>query len=124
MALTFYEDVSEQCLGFVKSWINLRLPGNNGQETLLEQLKIDAQCSVELVAEFPLITTFAAEQYIDIQSSHPEAIEDFIQDGYEAFEIFVDAMNRETLEEPANFYNVAEEVRQDVVNNFLGSLGR
>ncbi len=120
MALTWVEDVSEQCLEFVKFYISLRIPGNAGQQTLVDNLDIQVECIVYLEAEFPVIST-VAEGTIEIFSSHPEAIEYFIQDGKDAFEVFLAAMDTTTLEEPP-VLNIAERVRQDVVDNFLSNL--
>lgn len=121
MALYWSEDRSEDCLNFIQDWVNELTPGNNGQETLISELKIEASCTVELEADFPLIQTYATNTQCEITSSHPEAIEYFIEQGYGAFLLFIDAMNVGTFAEPPTF-NRAEEVRQEVVNNFLDAL--
>lgn len=122
MALFWAEDVSEQALAFVKEAIADREPGNNGQKVLIEDLIIETYCFVLLQAEFPVIDTNTdGKEFCRIRSNHPEAIEEFIQDGYDAFEYFVQAMGITTLEEPPT-YNMAQDVRQDVVNNFLDAV--
>lgn len=122
MALFWAEDVSEQALAFVKEAIADREPGNNGQKVLIEDLKIETYCFVLLQADFPVIDTKTdGKEFCRIRSNHPEAIEEFIQDGYDAFEYFVQAMGITTLEEPPT-YNMAQDVRQDVVNNFLDAV--
>jgi hypothetical protein len=121
--LTLYweEDRSQECIDFIHDWVNSLTPGNNGQETLIKQLKVDATCLVTLQADFPVIETQADGTYCEITSSHPEAIEYFIEQGYGAFLLFTDAMSITTLDEPPTF-NRAEEVRQEVVHNFLDAV--
>ena len=121
MALYWREDRSQDCINFIEDWINSLTPGNEGQETLISQLKIEASCVVELEADFPLIQTTATNTECEITSSHPEAIEYFIDQGYGAFLLFIDAMGVSTLEEPPTS-NRAEQIRQEVVNNFLDAV--
>jgi len=121
--LTLYweEDRSQDCIDFIRDWVDTLTPGNNGQEVLINDLEIEATCIVNLEADFPVITTYVEEEDCKLTSNHPEAIEYFIAQGYGAFLLFVAAMNRTTLAEPPTF-NRAEEVRQEVVNNFRASL--
>ena len=121
MTLYWAEDRSKDCVDFIHDWINYLTPGNEGQKTLISQLKIEATCIVKLEADFPVIQTTATSTQCEITSSHPEAIEYFIDQGYGAFLLFLDCMGISTLEEPPTF-NRAEQVRQEVVNNFLDAV--
>ena len=65
------------------------MPGNAGQETLVNDLEIDGYAIVIVDINGPYIDT-RSEYDVDIQSSHPEAISIIMQAGMDAFQEYAE----------------------------------
>jgi len=96
---SFSFDISEFAIDWVKQSIK-HLPGNPGQEALVKDL--DIQCSCIITVD---IAGRSASENVDgtirLNSSHPEAIEQIIDKGEQAFEEFVYYFNN--LNEAPNY---------------------
>jgi hypothetical protein len=85
---TFKFDVTEQAIDYAQSIMDV-MPGNAGQEALVSSLDINAEA---------IIFVYIAGDRVDIDpvydikidSSHPEAIEQIIDKGEQAFEEYAE----------------------------------
>lgn len=70
---TYTFDVTEKCVDFMKNSIK-DMPGNRGQEVLVEDLEYDCKftVTVDVLGEDKNITS---DYDIHLRSNHPEAIE-------------------------------------------------
>jgi hypothetical protein len=84
----FKFDITEQAIEYAQSIMDV-MPGNAGQESLVGSLDIDAQA---------IVVVYIAGDRVDvdpiynirISSSHPEAIEQIIDKGEQAFEEYAE----------------------------------
>jgi hypothetical protein len=84
----FKFDITEQALEYAQDIMDA-MPGNAGQESLVASLDIDAQA---------IVVVYIAGDRVDvdpiynirINSSHPEAIEQIIDKGEQAFEEYAE----------------------------------
>lgn len=85
---TFKFDVTEEATAYAQGVMN-DMPGNAGQTALVGALNIDAQAIVEVhIAGDEVDVT---PQYdIKIASSHPDAIEQIIAKGEDAFQEYAE----------------------------------
>jgi hypothetical protein len=65
------------------------MPGNPGQEALVQNLVIDAYAIVTVNINGPIVDV-KSEYNIDIQSSHPDAISIIIEAGKQEFEQYAE----------------------------------
>lgn len=83
-------DVTEKCIAFVSEVIN-PMPGNAGQETLVERLTKDAYGKVIVTVEQEGDDVdISSEGELNWPSSHPEAIEIIIKTAEENSELIID----------------------------------
>lgn len=85
---TFKFDITEQALEYAQDIMD-GMPGNAGQEALVASLDIDAE-AVVFVYIAGLQVDVDIEYDIKIGSSHPEAIEQIIDKGEQAFEEYAE----------------------------------
>lgn len=71
-AYTF--DVTEKCIDFMKRSIQ-DMPGNPGQEVLVEDLEYDCKFTVTVNVDFAEEVEISSDYDIRLGSNHPEAIE-------------------------------------------------
>lgn len=81
---TFNFDVTDRAIEAAKDVMST-MPGNAGQETLVNDLQIDGYAIVTVDIRGPIVTTKSTYD-VDIQSAHPEAIYIIMEAGKEAFE--------------------------------------
>lgn len=81
---SFSFDITDRAVEAAKDVMSA-MPGNPGQETLVNDLYIDAYAAVRVDIDGPLVRTSTSYD-IDIQSAHPEAIYIIIEAGKQAFE--------------------------------------
>jgi len=84
-------DITDKCLSFIKQSIE-NMPANEGQKTLVDNLKYDGYCYIDYEADIPAAT---ATYDWDITSSHPEAIYQIIEHAYDSAELI--AKQAETI---------------------------
>jgi len=92
-------DITEKVIDFAYKSVK-DMPGNNGQEVLVERLPDDAQGKVEVVVtttevpvgrtEVEVPTDIRAEGEIVWKSNHPDAIEIIINRAEEWVELFIE----------------------------------
>jgi hypothetical protein len=83
---SFKFDVTDEAVAYTQEAMS-GLATNNGQESLLEQLIIDAYC---------IVTVYIAGDNVDVKSDydisffsdHPNAIEDILNEGEQSFQEF------------------------------------
>lgn len=85
---TFKFDVTEKAVEYAQNIMD-EMPGNAGQETLVASLDIDAQAIVVVYIAGDKVD-IDLEYDIKIGSSHPEAIEQIIDKGEQAFEEYAE----------------------------------
>ena len=85
---TFTFDVTEEAIEYSQSIMD-SMPGNAGQEALVGSLDIDASAIITVYIAGPLVDV-DKEYEIKINSSHPEAIEQIIDKGEQAFEEYAE----------------------------------
>jgi len=116
---TFEYDLSEQAKQYVLANI-INMPGNAGQQSLVNSLNIDCNCTLEVYIAGPLVETTATGG-IELNSSHPEAIEEIISSGEDHFNEFLDGLSRVSDAASASL-NILETIRQDSVDEAFDSL--
>jgi|DEB19_MinimDraft_3_1074340.scaffolds.fasta_scaffold129809_2 hypothetical protein len=84
----FKFDITEKALEYAQGIMD-DMPGNAGQESLVNSLDIDAQAIVVVYIAGDRVDV-DVEYDIDISSSHPEAIEQIIDKGEQAFEEYAE----------------------------------
>lgn len=84
-------DITDKCLSFIKQSIQ-DMPGNEGQRTLVDNLKYDGYTYIDYEADIPAAT---ATYDWEITSAHPEAIIEIIGHAYESAELI--AKKAETI---------------------------
>jgi len=92
-----------------------------GQETLLNDLKVDCNAEIEVyIAGDDVETT--AEGYVRFDSSHPEAIEIILAEAEESFEEFLSRLST-TSTEAYQGLDLIETIRQIYVDEAFKDLG-
>lgn len=84
-------DVTDKCIKFVSEVIT-PMPGNSGQETLVEWLKNDAYGKVTVTVDVGLDddVDISSDGQLNWPSPHPEAIEIIIKTAQENSELIID----------------------------------
>lgn len=85
---TFKFDVTEKAINYAQGVMN-DMPGNAGQVALVGSLNIDAQAVIVVRIAGDQVDV-EPEYEIKIGSSHPEAIEQIIDKGEQAFEEYAE----------------------------------
>lgn len=85
---TFKFDITEKALEYAQGIMN-DMPGNAGQIALVNSLNIDAQAVVNVRIAGDQVDV-DPEYQIKIDSAHPEAIEQIIDKGEQAFEEYAE----------------------------------
>jgi hypothetical protein len=67
-------DVTEKCVDFMKKSIK-DMPGNPGQEVLVEKLEYDCKFTVTVDVDLEGEVDISSDYDIHLRSNHPEAIE-------------------------------------------------
>jgi NADPH-dependent curcumin reductase CurA len=117
---TFTFDVSEEAAAYARA-STAGKAGNAGQETLVADLDIDCSAEIEVyIAGDDVETT--AEGFININSSHPEAISEIISDAEDAFEEFLGRLSTTSFEAYAGA-DLIETIRQTYVDEAFKDLG-
>jgi hypothetical protein len=117
---TFTFDITSEAINFVKESVNQLTPGNAGQASLIESLNVNAKAELEVRIAGPEVET-EATGYCFINSSHPEAIEDFISAGNAGFDSFLEGCSDVSFAASASL-NMIEQIRQDYVDEAFKSL--
>jgi hypothetical protein len=99
---SFDFDVSEYAVNYIRECIK-DLPGNAGQEVLVQDLEIDCVCiiTVEIAGRS---ATEEISGSINFRSNHPDAIEQIIEKAEDHFEEFIYYL--ENLNEAPNSFLV------------------
>ena len=84
----FKFDITEEALDYAQGTMDV-MPGNPGQEALVNSLDIDASAIVFVNIAGDRVDV-DVEYRIKIDSSHPEAIEQIIDKGEQAFEEYAE----------------------------------
>lgn len=116
---TFDYDLSQEAVEYVKASIK-DMPGNPGQQSLLNSLDIDCSCILEVRIAGPEVET-SADGNIRFISNHPEAIEQIIAAGEDHFEEFKDKLSKVSFAASASL-NIIETIRQDKIDEAFDSL--
>ena len=74
MPITFVFDITDKCVKFMQESIK-DMPGNPGQEVLVEELNYDCRFLLRVDDERPTDFDITCEYDINLTSNHPEAIE-------------------------------------------------
>lgn len=85
---TFAFDITEKAQDYAVQTME-KMAGNAGQESLISSLNIDAYARVEVRIAGPVVDT-DVDYDINISSSHPEAIEQIISEGEQAFQEYAE----------------------------------
>lgn len=123
---SFEKDLSQLAIDYVRESIK-DMPGNPGQEALLQDLKVDCYCigTVEISGQD---VDVSVEGNIKFYSNHPEAIEIIIKAGEDNFEEFKEVIMKPTFRNRfigfvgLNDSNVLESLREDIIDEAFRSL--
>lgn len=85
---TFEFDVTEKAVDYAEKTM-ANMAGNPGQEALLDALRIDASAIVSVRIAGPIVDT-DVDYDINFSSSHPEAIEQILEMGEQAFQEYAE----------------------------------
>ena len=116
---TFTYDLSPEAIGYVKASIQ-GMPGNPGQQSLVDSLSIDCSCILEVNIAGAEVNT-ESTGFIKLNSNHPEAIEQIISAGEDHFEEFKDGLSKVSFAASASL-NILETIRQDKIDEAFDSL--
>jgi hypothetical protein len=132
---TFTYDVSEFASAYAYQSMAGKA-GNAGQETLINDIDIDCNCTLTVYIAGPEVST-EADGNIRFRSNHPEAIEIIISEAEEAFEEFKELLNLNTdrafgaaaiyyatqwILYSQNQLNMIETLRQEYIDEAFDSL--
>jgi hypothetical protein len=83
---TFKFDITDKAINYATETMQ-KMPGNAGQESLVNSLDIDAEAVITVHIAGDTVDV-SSEYDIKIGSSHPDAIEEIISEGEQAFELY------------------------------------
>lgn len=116
---SFTIDVSKQATDYVTASIK-DMPGNPGQETLVEQLDIDCDAVITVNIAGQEVETEASGNIV-LRSSHPEAIEQIIAAGEDHFKEFLEYASTESSS-AYNGLDIIRTIRQDAIDEAFAEL--
>ncbi len=85
---SFTFDVTDRAVEYARDVMST-MPGNPGQEVLVNDLIIDGYAVVIVDINGPFIDT-RSEYDVDMSSSHPDAISIIMQEGMDAFQEYAE----------------------------------
>jgi len=110
---SFDIDVSNQAEQYIRSSIK-DMPGNPGQETLVNDLEIDCNAVVTVHIAGNQVET-EADGNIKFNSNHPDAIEQIIAAGEDHFGEFLQYLSSESSS-AYNGLDIIRTIRQDAID--------
>lgn len=111
---TFEFDLTEEAIAYTKESIE-DMPGNPGQEVLVENLEYDGYCLLEVNIRGPIVET-NTDWDLELRSNHPEAIEIIIETAKENFEDFARRLEGRSL------FSLIGTLRQKYINKAFSQL--
>ena len=116
---TFTFDVTRQAIDYTKASIK-DMPGNSGQETLVNDLKYFGYCTIDVHIAGNQVDTSSYGDLI-LHSNHPNAIEIIMKSAEDHFNEFVDKLG-ETSKISYNGLDIIQTIRQDCIDEAFAEL--